>query len=200
MENIRETIGKNLAELRKKKGLTQFELAEKFNYSDRAISKWENGDTLPDIDTLYILCEFYGVTLDYLTHTYDQEQFVKRNEKDTLINNSIICGLFSLIVWMLATIAFVWTMISPNSVRGYWEVFVYAVPTNAFLLLVLNRIYFRNRLLKFIVLSTFVWSLLASVYLGLLSFNIWPIFIVGIPMQLILILWYGIRVKPKTVE
>lgn len=197
MENIRETIGKNLAELRKKKGLTQFELAEKFNYSDRAISKWENGDTLPDIDTLYILCEFYGVTLDYLTHTYDQEQFVKRNEKDAMINNIIICGLFSSIVWMIATIIFVWTIIAPSNSRGYWEAFVYAVPTNAFLLLILNRIYFKNRLFKLIILSTFSWSLLASIYLGLLSLNIWAIFIVGIPMQLILILWYGIKVKAK---
>lgn len=41
MEDLRKIIGQNLAELRKRHGLTQFELAEKFNYTDRAISKWK---------------------------------------------------------------------------------------------------------------------------------------------------------------
>ena len=68
MENIREIIGENLASLRKEAKLTQLELAEKFNYSDKAVSKWEKGDTIPDIETLYNLCQFYGVTIDYLTH------------------------------------------------------------------------------------------------------------------------------------
>ena len=199
MDNLRILIGKNLAELRKNKGLTQLELAEKFNYSDRAISKWENGDTLPDIDTLYVLCEYYGVTLDYLTHE-DNKQYIKKDAKVELINRITICGLLSSIVWMVATIWFVWTIISPNSSVGYWQIFVYAVPANALLLLLLNRIYFRNRLVKLIILSIFVWTLLASIYIGLLNWNIWAIFIVGIPMQISLILWYGIRVKPKKVE
>ena len=66
MNNIRENIGKNLTELRKQKGLTQFEVAEKFHYSDKSVSKWENGDTLPDVETLEEICEFYGVTLDFI--------------------------------------------------------------------------------------------------------------------------------------
>ena len=68
MKEIREIVSENLTELRKEKKLTQLELAEKINYSDKAVSKWENGDTLPDIETLQKLCDFYGVTLDYLTH------------------------------------------------------------------------------------------------------------------------------------
>ena len=58
MDDLRNVIGKNLSELRKRKGLTQLELAEKFNYTDRAVSKWENGDTLPDVEVLFNLCEF----------------------------------------------------------------------------------------------------------------------------------------------
>ena len=56
MENIKETIAKNLVELRKSHKLTQSALAEKLNYSDKAISRWEHAETLPDIETLCKVC------------------------------------------------------------------------------------------------------------------------------------------------
>ena len=52
MEELKSIIGENLASLRKEKKLTQAELAERFNYTDKAISKWEKGETSPDIETL----------------------------------------------------------------------------------------------------------------------------------------------------
>ena len=66
MDDLKIIIGKNLSSLRKARKLTQLELAEKLNYSDKAVSKWEQGATTPDIETLKQLCDFYGVTLDYL--------------------------------------------------------------------------------------------------------------------------------------
>ena len=66
MDDLKIIIGKNLSSLRKARKLTQLELAEKLNYSDKAVSKWEKGATTPDIETLKQLCDFYGVTLDYL--------------------------------------------------------------------------------------------------------------------------------------
>ena len=80
MDDLRKLIGKNLTELRKRKGLTQLKLAEMFNYTDRAVSKWESGETLPDVEVLYNLCEFYGVTLDYLTHE-DNEIYIKKDSQ-----------------------------------------------------------------------------------------------------------------------
>ena len=67
MEDLKIIVGKNLAALRKKKKLTQIELADKFNYSDKAVSKWEQGATLPDLETLCQLCDFYRVTTEVLT-------------------------------------------------------------------------------------------------------------------------------------
>ena len=66
-KDINAIIGKNLLKLRKNKKLTQMELAEKFNYSDKAVCRWECGDTLPDINVLSALCAFYGITLNDLT-------------------------------------------------------------------------------------------------------------------------------------
>ena len=56
MKDVRQTISQNLARLRREKGVTQAELAEQFNYSDMAISRWEHGDTLPDGIVLCELC------------------------------------------------------------------------------------------------------------------------------------------------
>ena len=73
MKELREIIGENLTELRKQKGYTQISLAEKLNYSDKAISKWENGSSLPPIDILLELANLYGVTLDYLVKDSSQK-------------------------------------------------------------------------------------------------------------------------------
>ena len=67
MDDINKIIGKNLLILRKNAKLTQMELAERFNYSDKTISKWESGESLPSIEILYELAKFYNTTLDALT-------------------------------------------------------------------------------------------------------------------------------------
>ena len=66
MKDLRKIIGDNLSELRKRRGLTQFELAEKFNYTDRAVSKWENDVSSPDILVLASLADILGVSVDEL--------------------------------------------------------------------------------------------------------------------------------------
>ena len=61
MTATREIIAENITALRKSARLTQAELAEKLNYSDKAISKWERGDSVPDVLVLAELAELYGV-------------------------------------------------------------------------------------------------------------------------------------------
>ena len=192
MEDLRKIIGNNLTELRKRHGLTQFELAEKFNYTDRAVSKWENGDTLPDVEILYNLCEFYGVTLDYLTHE-DNSQYVKKDSGLLLWNKIVITILTAMIPWGLATILFVVSLL-----RGHtplWQAFVWAVPLTSMIALWYNRAYFKNKIVYFIFWSIFVWSILAGAFLSLLQPDFWPLFLLGIPAQISLIIFYFFK-KP----
>ena len=191
MQDLRKVIGNNLAELRKNKGLTQLELAEKFSYSDRAVSKWENGDTLPDIEVLYNLCEFYGVTIDYLTHE-DNKRFVK--EKDNLNNGQkiSITALVISVVWFLATLVFVWSIIKED-LRVVWETYLWALPVSFILLEGFNHHYFRKRVLSFVCYSFFIWTTLISVYFTWITYNIWPLFILGVPAQASLLIWLNIR-------
>ena len=62
--NIKKNIAKNLVRYRNTAGLTQSELAEKINYSDKSVSKWERAEGTPDIFVLYELSKIYGVRVD----------------------------------------------------------------------------------------------------------------------------------------
>lgn len=192
MEELRKLIGKNLSDLRKKKGLTQGELAAKFNYTDRAVSKWENGETMPDVEILYNLCDFYGVTLDYLTHE-DNLAYIKTD--DSMPRRITITALVSSIIWMLATVVFVIGMIRFNVVL--WQSFLWAIPVNCVVASIFNFYYFRNRVVSFIFWSIFIWSLLLSVFLSVLDASLWPIFILGIPSQATLIIWFNLKKHSK---
>ena len=194
MDDLRNIIGKNLSELRKRKGLTQLELAEKFNYTDRAVSKWENGDTLPDVEVLFNLCEFYGVTIDYLTHE-DNYRYIKNDSKAATINRILIICLISLLVWTLATVIFVLSIIRKEAVL--WQAYVWAVPANAVVINLLNRAYFRKRIIYFICWSVFIWTVLAAVFLSIMDMELWPLFILGVPAQAALAIWLNLRRLPE---
>ena len=61
-----KTIGSFIAVLRKANGLTQRELAEKLNVSDKAVSRWERDECAPDLTLIPVLAEIFGVTSDEL--------------------------------------------------------------------------------------------------------------------------------------
>ena len=189
MKNIREIIGDNLAELRKEAKLTQLELAEKFNYSDKSISKWEKGETLPDIVTLNELCEFYGVSLDYLTHEPTQDNKKKYKKETTLehYNKIIITSLMITVVWMIATIIYVWSLIKFNN--GIWMAFIWAAPITFLMLTFANHRYFHSKALYYGFSSAFLWAVLTANFIQFLSDRVWTIFLLGIPIQIVLFLY-----------
>ena len=194
MSELRNIIGNNLSSLRKNKKLTQLELADKLGYSDKAISKWENGDTLPDIETLYQLCNFYHVTLDFLVDEKGLENknlYEKKDDKSTLGNKISIAALLDSIVWIIATIIYVYLLLFSKT--NFWQVFIWAVSLTSLFTIFINKIYFKNKICAFTCMTIFVWSLITSFYLTFLTYNIWPLFLVCIPIQIALILWLGIK-------
>lgn len=190
MESLRKIIGSNLAELRKERKITQLELAEMFGYTDKAISKWEKGDTLPDVETLYQLASFYGVTIDYLTNDIplEEKEIITNPTKQTNIKaNRISIVLLSIsLVWMLATICFVWIMVF-NSVN-YYQVFIYAITLTAIVLILFNKTWGKRKY-NFYIYTLFLWSLISSIYVGFLQYNLWPLFLLGVPSQILIFLW-----------
>ena len=66
MSDIKTAFAENLQILRKEAHITQSELAEKLNYSDKAISKWERAEAIPDVITVKEIADTFGVTVDWL--------------------------------------------------------------------------------------------------------------------------------------
>ena len=200
-ENLKDLIGKNIAAHRKRSGLTQVELADKLNYSDKAVSKWERGDSVPDVLTLAQLAQLFGVTVDDLLKDpnalpeetgavqHAMEKVVARTLKRKA-NKNIILGLSSVLVWFVAL--FLYVVLASLGLENSWLAFFYAIPANAIVLLSLRSAWrdFRwNRAL----ISAIMWGCLVSMYMTLLilgGVNIWRMFLLGIPGQLAILLWF----------
>ena len=199
MEDIKLVVAKNIADLRKANKLTQLELAEKLNYSDKAISKWERGDAIPDVAVLKEIADLFGVTLDYLVSVdHDAEETTPRQSVRKLRNRGLITGMSILLVWFVATLCFVTTDFAVSNVKLHWLSFIWAAPVSMVVWLVFNSIWF-NKKRNFLIISLLVWSFIISLFLTLLPFGLcfWQSFILGVPAQIIILMWSGLRIKRK---
>lgn len=198
MNDIKSIVAKNISQLRQEKGMTQIELAEKLNYSDKAVSKWERGESLPDIGTLVEVAKLFGVTLDYLVKEEHKEKVFKGPRKRKY-NKSLILGISLILVLFIALAVFV--LISVISEKYYlyqWLVFVYAVPASMIVWLVMSTVWFRSKY-NYIAISLLMWSGLASIHLSCLPFgrNAWLVYLLGIPGQIAIIMWSKMKLKSK---
>ena len=196
MQDLKFIIAKNIQKLRQEKGMTQLELAEKLNYSDKTISKWERGESLPDIVVLKTIADLFEVTLDYLVEEEHDGKPVTKEMMDRNYRRNcyIITGTSIFIVALMATLIYViLAMIFPGTSYP-WLCYAYAVPAALIVWLVFNSIWFNPRR-NFMIVSLLVWSLLLALYLtfSMLGFYIWPILLVGIPAQLIIWMWSKIK-------
>ena len=145
MENsqIKQNIANNIVNLRKNNKLTQAELAEKLNYSDKAISRWERGDTLPDIDILCKICDIFGVNFEYLISTETEHKKNNFVDKFQLGNRITITLLTISLIWLIATCVYVYYNIF-FQIKA-WTVFIWAVPASAIIAQIYNTISSRKK-------------------------------------------------------
>ncbi|MBQ7351815.1 MAG: helix-turn-helix transcriptional regulator [Clostridia bacterium] len=198
MENndIKQNIAKNISELRKANKLTQLELAEKLNYSDKAISRWERGDTLPDIDILCEICKLFNVKFEYLIEDNSNKQppTPSADTKWQTGNRLTISLLAVSVIWILATFLYVYSdIIFDNKL---WKVFIWAVPVTFIVAIVCNHLW-GKKLYTVILLSGFTWTALAAIFIQYLSYNLWPVFLLGIPIQITILLWSQLKPRNK---
>jgi len=199
MEEINKIIGKNLLILRKNAKLTQLEFAEKFNYSDKSISKWEAGESLPSIEILYEVAQFYGVTLDSLTkgeNILEETEKIKPKKQKMFPSHLIITLLSCCCVWLIATILFT-TFKIINDIN-YPIIFMWTVPLTCLVIIVFNSIWGKFKYL-FPILTIVLWTLLVCLHVQIFLLtpeNIWPVYFIGIPLQVGIVLW-GALVKKR---
>ncbi len=193
MEEMKKTIGHNIVALRRGAGLTQSELATRLNYSDKAISKWECGDAVPDILTLTRITEMFGVSLDWLVksqHEVDMPSVKRTTER----RHTVIILLSAVLVWLLATFAFVFTGGIFDNLGEVWLAFIYAIPISALVVAILAAVW-KRLIVKYVSLSLLSWGLILSIFLTLLvcAPNVfehkWLLFLIGVPAQALILLW-----------
>lgn len=212
-EKLKLQIGANIVAFRKRAGLTQAGLAEKLNYSDKAVSKWERGESAPDVLTLVQLAEQFEVSVnDLLMDPNDlpgepvgiQKAMAQVSEKalHRKANKNIILGLSTTLVWFVALLIFVvvssFKILEPYS----YLAFFYAIPANAIVLLSLRSAWHDFRWNRALI-SVIVWGSLLCVHISLLVFfdlNIWKMYLLGIPGQIAIFLWFRMFRKDKKEE
>lgn len=208
MQELKLTIAKNIQKLRQEKQMTQLELAEILNYSDKTVSKWERGESLPDIVVLKSIADYFGVTLNYLVEEEHQEEIVINREpgsaeyppeevrinKKISRNHYILTGTSIFMVVLLATLIYaILTIIYPDT-NYPWLCYAYAVPVALIVWLVFNSLWFDPRK-NYMIVSFLVWSLLLALFMtfSMMGFSIFPILLVGIPAQLIIWMWSKLK-------
>ena len=195
MEELKLIIAKNLIFLRKKNNLTQADLAEKINYSDNAISRWERGEVTPGIEILKMLSDFYQVEIKDIL----DENLAKENEdpkeKTTQAVNRVLTVIFSVsVVWFFAVVAYIYLLFLLEI--NFWQIFILAMPISSGVSLYFNNKW-GNRVMSIILSSILEWSVLAFVYLVFLEYNLWLVFLLGIPLQSATITGYFLQPMRK---
>nr|WP_316622557.1 helix-turn-helix transcriptional regulator [uncultured Ruminococcus sp.] len=193
MDDLKKVVAGNIIKLRTSMNLTQAQLGEKLNYSDKSISKWERGESVPDVFVLKTIADMAGVTVDYIITPHDPDEEVQIEAKGPRDSRRFITLTVLAGIWALAVLVFVvlWLCGIFN-----WLVFIYAIPVSLITLLVLNSVW-GDRRWNLYIISGLVWGIICSIYLTAIKFNWWQLFLLGIPAQIIIIFAFSIRRRPK---
>ena len=206
-EKLKNQIGANIAAYRKRSGLTQAGLAEKLNYSDKAVSKWERGESMPDVLTMVQLAELFGASLDELTADPNalpentgavQKTMGKVVEKalKRKADKRIIQSLCSILVWFIAMLVYV--VLTSLDIPYGWLAFLFAIPADAIVMLSLRSAWHDVRWNRALI-SIIMWGSLLFLFAVLWIFikPYWLMFLLGIPGQAAILLWFKLFHTPK---
>ncbi len=195
MEDIKVNVASNLLKLRGAAGMTQMELAQKLNYTDKAVSKWERAESLPDVTVLKGIADIFGVTVDYLitSHAEWEQVPVKSKELHFRPNAVIAVALFGILA--VATLIFIifWLL-----GQIYWSIFIYAAPVAFITALVLNSMWNKGRG-NIVLVSLLVASVIPVVYVAFYQTgqNPWQLFILAPILEFIVLVSFHVKKRNK---
>lgn len=206
MDELKLIFAQNLANLRKQMKLTQVEFAEKINYSDKSVSKWERGESIPDVSVLKCIADFFGVTIDFLvTKQENKENTVTSTKYEKTVktkNRALISAItvFAIAVCMLTVFVSLQSVKPENLWLNLQSCFICPLPICFLILFIFSSIWSAKKFWNITFLSAFVWSLILMTFciVNLATGKSYPlVFLVGIPSQTIILMSYGIiRLNP----
>lgn len=199
-DELKLVVASRLIRLRQEQGLTQAELGAKLNYSDKTVSKWERGESIPDAFVLLRLAEIYGTTVDGLLRNDApwqdpvEKQRAQERADAPKFSSTVVTLVAIMSIWTMAVVMFVIFWLATNTLQ--WMIFACAVPLSLITLLVLNSIWNKGRHNMFIIMGL-VACIVTLVYLFLLTINPWQLFLILIPAEVLVFLCFRIRRREK---
>ena len=188
-QSFKTAVAGNISKYRKQSGLTQLALAEKLNYSDKAVSKWERGESLPDAYMLCLMAEIFGVTLNDLVDESEKriaDYTPQKNKKRALIT-AMSVGL----VWLTASVGFFVLKLINLTVLEPALLFLYAVPVSFIVLIVFMCIWW-GIVQRAVAVSGLIWTLAVSFVLTFDIKSVSYIFITAAILQVLTALWFAL--------
>ena len=201
MPATREIIAENIAELRRASKLTQAELAQKLNYSDKAVSKWERGDAIPDVLVLAEIAELFSVSVDYFLHEHEKGEKKPAVEADK--NRIRLATSLTACVSPYAVAVILFFILNEiySSPEWIWKIFITPLPVVAILSIIFCSLWTRNKLYVFISVSALLWSALLCIYVFVSTVkSAWLLFVIGAPLQLIIFFWLFVVQKKRRIK
>lgn len=190
MKDIKEIFAANLSELRQTAGLTQLELGDRLNYSDKTVSKWERGESIPDAGVLKQVADVFGVSVDYLLeedHDHSESFAVtseELNEKD-YARHMTIWKIVQAGVWLFSFLIVVLCWVITR--KFYWLILIWTFPVSFLLSIIFTGIWAKKKWQhQYVYISLFILSILVAIYLSALSHNLWMLFLIMIPVEVLL--------------
>ena len=191
---LKRLVADNITMYRKANGLTQIQLAEKLNYSDKAVSKWERGESLPDLYILMQIVDMFGITLNDLVTKQEQPKKVS----NSILNHTIVTLLSIGLVWVIAFIVYV--ILHMASVSMDYMVFLYSLPVAFIVLIVFSKIA-KSRLWVYIAVTGLIFSVPLAICVQLKwQYNSAYLFLISGVLEVLTILWFMRKINLKRVR
>ena len=190
-KQIKETFAEKLAYYRKSCGLTQSQLAEQLNYSDKSVSKWERGEGMPDIFVLSQIAELFSVRVDDLINEKAPERPV-----DILRNRLRITTISIGLVWFAAAVVFATLGALDFSGFSPWLSFVFAMPISAIVAIVFSALWGGKKQLG-ISISILLWTTGICLVAVFGPKKVLLYFVSLAVLQILVILFFNIRFGRK---
>ena len=198
MKDVKSNVAKNITELRILNNMTQMELGEKLNYSDKTISKWERAESSPDISVLVEMADMFGVSLDYLVRSENiEEAVIEHKTNEVKYNRRAISYIAEGGVWIIAIFAFIITTLITGKISFQWLYLIYTLPVVLIVKLIFNSIWFNPRH-NYLIISALMWSIFVAIHMTFLYFKIDVslIYWLGVAGQVVIVLCSFIS-KPR---
>ncbi len=201
-QDIASILAHNIADRRKKCGMTQAELAEKLGYSDKSISKWERGEGMPDVLCLKRMADLFGVPTDALltedwspacdgSMTVTEEKNAPASDRHKAVNHWAIAAVTISGTWLLAFLLY---LIGKFCAMDFSVALAAAIPVTGLLAIIFNALWGKRKL-TFWLCTFFVTGVLFVVCWLLREHGIWGLMALTVPAAGVI--WFGCRIRKE---